>query len=69
MKHARFQRFQVISPDGFSLFMNKTYFTINGAEKDIKKWIKRFEPQGYYSSNSGKISLEELKDLLVFKII
>jgi hypothetical protein len=32
-------------------------------------WIKRYEVQGYYSSNNGRIPLNELENYCQFKTI
>lgn len=51
--------FIAVSPDNIQISgcRRKTY---ENAEKEIKEWTKRFERQGYYSSNNGRISLDEL---------
>jgi hypothetical protein len=55
-------RFDILSPDGFGMFMGKTYSSPEKAELGFKEWIKPYEFQGYYSSNKGRISLDELRD-------
>lgn len=55
-------RFDVISPDGFSIDRILTYKTKIKAKNALKKWMKRYESQGYYSSNRGRIALEDLAD-------
>lgn len=54
--------FDVISPDGFSIDRIMTYPTRTKAKNALKKWTKRFEQQGYYSSVKGRIPLSELAD-------
>lgn len=54
------ERYDVISPDGFSIHFSKTYATREDAINSFNDWKKQFEMQGYYSSNSGKIPLDEL---------
>jgi hypothetical protein len=44
------QNFRVLSPDGFDLEMNKTYKTPQEVKEAINNFVKRFEPQGYYST-------------------
>jgi hypothetical protein len=53
-------RYDVISPDGFSIHFSDTYATKEDAFKAFNDWKKRFEGQGYYSSNDGRIPLNEL---------
>lgn len=53
-------KFNVLSPDGFTIDPEKTYSTIEQAEKAFNEWAKRYERQGYYSSNNGRIPLNEL---------
>jgi hypothetical protein len=55
-------KFDVISPDGFSIHREDTYSSRNEAKKALAEWIKRYEDQGYYSSNKGRIPLDELAD-------
>ena len=51
----------LLSPDGFSLFPDKSYKTESEAWKDFEIWKERFNIQGYYSSNKGKILLSDLR--------
>ncbi len=51
----------VLSPDGFAIEF-ENYKTKKEAKIALDNWIKRFETQGYYSSNNGRINLDELKD-------
>lgn len=59
---------QVFSPDGFSIIRGKTYNSPEDAREHYTKWAKRFEIQGYYSSNTGRIPLDELEQACVFKV-
>ena len=59
-------RHNVLSPDGFAIDRVKTYGTREKAEKALDKWVKRYEQQGYYSSNNGRIPLDELKSCCKF---
>jgi hypothetical protein len=54
-------RYDVISPDGFSIHFSDTYATKEDAMNAFLEWKKRFEGQGYYSSNKGRIALNELE--------
>jgi len=55
------KKFDVISPDGFSIHFSDTYKTKEQAVEALENWVKRYEFQGYYSSvNYGRIPLEEL---------
>ncbi len=56
------KRFNVISPDGFAIDRVATYKNREEAIVAFNVWKKRFEIQGYYSSNQGRISLEDLAD-------
>ena len=53
-------KYDVISPDGFSIHFSDTYPSKKKAIEAFEKWKKRYELQGYYSSNYGRIPLEEL---------
>jgi hypothetical protein len=56
------QKYSILSPDGFSIEFDKTYNGMEEVRTAFEAWKKRFEKQGYYSSNNGKIPLEELED-------
>ncbi len=59
------QRFDVISPDGFSIHFSDTYPSEKAAMKAFEEWKKRYEFQGYYSSNNfGRIDLEHLHNYI-----
>lgn len=53
-------QWDVISPDGFSIDAVATYSSEEEAIAAFNAWKKRFEAQGYYSSNRGRIALDEL---------
>ena len=59
------KRFDVISPDGFSIDRAATYKNRDEAIAAFKIWKKRFEIQGYYSSNHGRITLDDLADFCI----
>lgn len=54
------QKFDVITPDGFSIHISDTYSSEAEAIAAFNVWKKRYEHQGYYSANSGRIPLDEL---------
>ena len=56
------KKYNVLSPDGFPIHFSKTYKTIKEAKNAIQEWKKRYEFQGYYSSNRGRIPLNELEN-------
>ena len=53
--------YDILSPDGFSI-SSQFFNSIPEAEKAFKDWAKRYEKQGYYSSNNRKIPLTELRN-------
>ena len=59
-------KYIVLSPDGIPISPD-TYPTKKGAREALKKWMKRYEMQGYYSSNSGRISLADLESMCEIK--
>jgi hypothetical protein len=58
------QKYDVISPDGISIHFSDTYTSEKQAKKAFEKWKKRYEIQGYYSSNNGRIPLTELHNYI-----
>jgi len=54
-------KIDVLSPDSFSIHHSDVYDTPEQALIALDEWAKRYEKQGYYSSNEGRISLDELK--------
>ena len=60
--------FNILSPDGFNISM-ENFSTKEDALKFFSEWKKRFEKQGYYSSNHGRIPLDELEDECCFVMI
>jgi len=56
------RKYNVLSPDGFSIHCSDTYKSVEEARKAIEEWKKNYERQGYYSSNKyGRIPLNELQ--------
>jgi hypothetical protein len=54
-------RYDVLSPDGFSIRPEDTYPTRAAAESALRDWVKRFEFQGFYSTaRRERIPLDEL---------
>ncbi len=66
MNTATTKRWDVISPDGFSIHPTDTYSSMEEAKEKFKEWAKRYERQGYYSSNNGRIPLDELESYCQF---
>lgn len=57
------KKYDVITPDGFSISRDQIWDTPEEAIEAAKKWVKGYERQGYYSSNKfGRIDLEDLLD-------
>lgn len=54
------KKYNVLSPDGFPITANGYYSTITEAGEALEKWVKNYSKQGYYSSNDGRIPLEQL---------
>lgn len=63
-------KWMILSPDGFTIeFDRPTYPSLKKALVAFENWCKRFEIQGYYSSNNGRIPLNELFDYCTIKKI
>lgn len=57
------KKFDVLSPDGFSIHFEDVYNTKEEALTAFHDWKKNYERQGYYSStNYGRIPLNELEN-------
>jgi hypothetical protein len=55
--------YDINSPDGIGMFMDRVYSSPEKAENDFQVWIKRFEKQGYYSTaKREQIPLDELRN-------
>jgi hypothetical protein len=53
-------KYDVKSPDGISIARTGYYSTTTEAGEALEKWVENYSRQGYYSSNMGRIPLEEL---------
>lgn len=53
-------KYNVFSPDGFSIHHSDTYNSKAAARRALKAWVKNYEHQGYYSSGRRRISLLDL---------
>lgn len=53
-------KYDVLSPDGFSISRDSKWRSKAAVKNSIKVWCQRFETQGYYSSTQGRISLDDL---------
>jgi len=61
---------QVLSPDGITIEFGSFYYeNMKEAKRGFERWKKRFENQGFYSSNNGRIPLDELEKHCQFKPI
>jgi len=55
-------KYDVLSPDGFSISFDEVWDTPEDAREALKKWIQRYKQQGHYStSNRERIPLDELE--------
>ncbi len=59
---SKVQKFRILSPDGFDIRMDKANYTEKQVPKELEDFAKRYERQGYYSSNRGRIPLEDIAD-------
>ena len=62
---------QVLSPDGITIEFDKwTYPSMKKAKEAFNNWKKRYEMQGYYSSNDyGRIPLNDLENYCQYKTL
>lgn len=64
------KKYQVLSPDGITIEFDKwTYPSMKKAVEAFNNWKKRFEVQGFYSANYGRIPLAELEQHCQFKTL
>ena len=60
--------YEVLSPDGFTIEFDRPYYTSKEkAFEAFDKWKERFRRQGYYSSNNGRIPLEDLENYMTIR--
>jgi hypothetical protein len=63
-------KYEVLSPDGFTIEFDRPYYTSKEkAFEAFDKWKERYKVQGYYSSNNGRIPLEDLEDYMYIREI
>lgn len=56
-------KYDVLSPDGFSIHIEDTYNSKKEAWQKAKEWSKNYEGQGYYSSAKyGRIPVDQILD-------
>ena len=55
------KRYNILSPDGFEMFFDTDYATPEAAEQGFNQWKMRYVSQGFYSSNNGRIPINELR--------
>ena len=56
------EKYDVLSPDGFSIEREKVYQSKQEALKALNTWMDRYAHQGYYSSMGRRIPLSELEE-------
>lgn len=61
------KKYDILSPDGIPIEMDGGYTSKKKGLEAFKNWKKRFERQGYYSSNNGRIDLKDLADSCSWK--
>jgi hypothetical protein len=62
------EKYEVLSPDGITIEFDKPYYTSRKkAYEAFDKWKKRYEAQGYYSSNNRRIPLDELENYMTIR--
>ena len=54
------KHYDVMSPDGFSINRDEIYQTPEKAGLALEQFVRRYQKQGYYSSNEGRIPVEQL---------
>lgn len=55
--------YDINSPDGIGMYMDKVYSSPETAEIGFNEWKKRFEQQGYYRDNRrNMIPLNHLRE-------
>ena len=59
---AKAKKFRILSPDGFDIRHDKFEYKESEVKAELEAFTKRYERQGYYSSNNGRIALEDIAD-------
>lgn len=59
---AKKKRYDILSPDGFSIHREDTYPSKKAAKAAFQKWKKGYEAQGYYSYRGERIPLKYLHE-------
>ena len=55
--------YEINSPDGFGMYMDRVYSSPEKAEDAFQVWIKRYEKQGYYSTaKREQIPINQLRN-------
>lgn len=67
---AKKKAYEVLSPDGFTIEFDPIHYpTKKAALAAFNVWKTRYEAQGYYSSNNGRIALDDLENHCSFNPI
>ena len=63
-------KFEVLSPDGFTIERESEYNSLKEAKTALNEFIKRYEKQGYYSkSNREQLPVNEIaKNCIINKL-
>lgn len=57
------KKYDVLSPDGFSIHAVDVYKSKKKAREAAEKWVENYKFQGFYSSTRyGRIPLDEVLD-------
>jgi AAA+ superfamily predicted ATPase len=58
------KKYQILSPDGFTIDFNISYYrSIKQAKQAFKIWTERYKEQGFYSSSKyGRIHFLDIED-------
>jgi hypothetical protein len=56
------QSYRILSPDGIDISHDKWKYKESEVKPALEAFAKRYERQGYYSSNNGRIALEDIAD-------
>lgn len=63
MKNKPKSKYNVLSPDGFTIHRDREYPSKRAAHKAAKEWTRNYTHQGYYSSvRFGRIPVNEIID-------